>query len=80
MDENIKNGIKTDKYANAGVREYWIVDSKRERIIVYVMNEEEYYDIALYSFQDRVPISIFDQECVIDFQEIYEYIEFMYEK
>lgn len=73
-------GIKTIKYANAGVREYWIVDAKRQRVIVYILNEEGYFDISLYSFEDEVPVHIFDNECIIDFKEIYEYIEFMYEK
>lgn len=72
--------LKRYKYANAGVREYWIVDSKRKRVIVYTLVEENYYDVALYTFEDCVPVHIFDNECIIDFKEIYEYIEFMYEK
>lgn len=68
-------GIKTAKYAAAGVREYWIVDARRERIIVYILNEEGYYDISLYTFSDEVPVAIFDNECKIDFQEIWEYIK-----
>lgn len=68
-------GIKTAKYAAAGVREYWIVDVRRERIIVYILNEEGYYDISLYTFHDEIPVAIFDNECKIDFQEIWEYIK-----
>lgn len=70
-------GIKSAKYAAAGVREYWIVDSRRERIVVYILNEEGYYDISLYTFHDEVPVYIFNNECKIDFQEILDYIEFM---
>lgn len=28
-------GIKVQKYMNAGVREYWIIDAKRQKIICY---------------------------------------------
>ncbi len=69
-------GIKTAKYAAAGVREYWIVDSRRERIVVYILNEEGYYDISLYTFYDEIPVYIFNNECKIDFQEISDYIEY----
>ena len=67
-------GIKTAKYAAAGVREYWIVDTRRERIVVYILNEEGYYDISLYTFQDEVPVAIFNNECKVDFQEISDYV------
>lgn len=72
--------LKVAKYAQAGVREYWIVDSKRESVIRYTLNDDEYYDISLYTFKDEVPVHIFQDECKINFKEIYEYIEFMYEK
>ena len=68
-------GIKVAKYAAAGVREYSIVDARRERIVVYILNEEGYYDISLYTFSDEVPVAIFDNECKIDFHEIWEYIK-----
>lgn len=70
-------GIKAAKYANAGVREYWIADYCREKVIVYILNEEGYYDISIYTFHDKIPVSIFQNECKIDFQEIYDYIKFM---
>lgn len=70
-------GIKVTKYAAAGVSEYWIVDARRERIVVYILNEEGYYDISLYTFEDEIPVFIFNNECKIDFKEIAEYLEFM---
>ena len=70
-------GIKVAKYVAAGVREYWIVDSRRQRIIVYILNEEGYFDISLYTFEDQIPVFIFNNECIIDFKEISEYLEFM---
>lgn len=76
----IDKTIKLEKYTTAGVREYWIVDPKKKCIVVYTEDGEEDYDIALYSFQDKVPVYIFDNECEVDFQEIYDYAAFMYEK
>lgn len=73
-------GLKVSKYMNAGVREYWIVDSGKECIIAYRMNEEEYYSVSLYSFEDKIPVHIFEEECTIDFKEIKEYVQFLYEK
>lgn len=70
-------GIKASKYAAAGVREYWIVDARRERVIVYILNEEGYYDISLYTFEDKVPVFIFENECIIDFKEMKEYLAFV---
>ena len=70
-------GIKSAKYAAAGVREYWIVDARKERIVVYILNEEGYYDISLYTVHDEIPVFIFNNKCVIDFQEIWDYLEFM---
>jgi len=73
-------GIKAEKYARAGVKEYWIVDGKRKNIIVYTLNEEGYYDVALYTFEDEIPIQIYQGESKIDFKEIQEYIDFIEEK
>lgn len=70
-------GVKTVKYAEAGVREYWIVDSSRERIIVYILNKDGYYDISLFTFKDEIPVFIFNNECKIDFQEISDYLALM---
>lgn len=72
--------LKLSKYLNAGVKEYWIVDPKKDCVIAYRMNEEEYYDVSLYSFADEIPVHIFQEECKINFKEIKEYIAFLYEK
>ena len=64
--------IKLNKYANAGVREYWIVDPEQERVIVYDLEHD--LGIALYTFENEVPVRIFDNECMIDMKEIKEYI------
>ena len=68
--------IKLAKYKNAGVREYWVVLPDDKAVIVY---EFEKSDIPVqYSFEDTVPVGIWNGECRIDFKKIYEKIEFMY--
>ena len=64
--------IKLKKYVEAEVREYWIVDPDKETVIVYDIEHD--MEVAVYTFEDQVPVRIFDNECVVDFKEIKEYI------
>ena len=68
--------IKLNKYAAAGVREYWIVDPKKETVVVYKFNHEDEEDaeVAFYTFENQVPVGIFNNECIVDFKEIKEYL------
>lgn len=68
--------IKTAKYEAAGVREYWMVDPDRKKIIVHIFGEEP--DVFVYGFNAKVPVSIYDNECIIDFEEISEYVKFLF--
>ena len=34
-------GVKTYKYANAGVREYWMIDPKDMKVIVYTFAQND---------------------------------------
>ena len=69
--------LKVNKYMNAGVREYWIIDPKKEYIIVYKNNPEDEDDLQIqyYTFENQVPVGIWDGECVVDFAEIKAYLE-----
>ena len=67
--------IKTRKYRLAGVREYWIVDPMHKQICVHEFAKNDI--TALYSFDDCVPVGIWDGKCVVDFKEIYEYLRFL---
>lgn len=68
--------VKLAKYMNAGVREYWIVDPIKKRIIVYDIEHDAFPE--MYTFEHQVPVRIFDGKCTIDFKEIFEYAEFLY--
>lgn len=54
---------KLKKYDTAGVREYWIVDAKKQRILVYNFEQET---VEEYSFSDRVKAGIYE-DFEIDF-------------
>lgn len=71
--------IKLNKYMNAGVKEYWMIDPKKLKVLVYDFTQEEVFP-TLYGFTDKVPVRIWDDACVIDFQEVYEHIRFLYER
>lgn len=58
--------IKLFKYRTAGVREYWIVDPEKNRILVYGF---EHDTIVEYTFSDRVKAGIYE-DFEVDFSEI----------
>ena len=70
-------GLKMMKYKNAGVKEYWIVDPKKKRILVYRFEETDIPQ--MYGFDMKVPVSVLSGECEVDFKQIYEQIGFLYE-
>ncbi len=61
---------KLNKYHNAGVREYWIVDPEKLRVMVYDFTEDIY--VKLYTFEDTIPVLISQGECSVDFRRILE--------
>ncbi len=50
------------------MREYWIVDPGRERIIVYLL-EEEKFELNHYTFQDKIKAGIYE-DLWVDFAEL----------
>ena len=62
--------IKLNKYMNAGVREYWIVDPEKETVTVFDF-EHDIFPVY-YTFGDRIPVSISGGSLIIDFAEIAE--------
>lgn len=70
--------LKLEKYAHAGVSEYWIVDPRKKKIIVYDLSGGDIPSI--YGFDSCVPVGIFSDGCTIDFREIWEYISFVYKE
>ncbi|MFQ6819453.1 MAG: Uma2 family endonuclease [Blautia sp.] len=57
---------KLFKYRTAGVREYWLVDPDKNRILVYNFEKE---DTGEYSFSDIIHVGIYS-DLSIDFTQI----------
>lgn len=70
--------LKMLKYKNAGVREYWIIFPDEKVVMVY--NFEKSLEPKHYTFEDVVPVEIWDEKCEIDFRYIYSQVAFIYEK
>lgn len=52
--------LKLMKYRSAGVREYWIIDPENQRVLVYLFGDASTEDILQYSFEDSIPVHIYD--------------------
>ena len=59
--------LKLLKYRSCGVKEYWIVDSEKDRVIVYNFTGDE--SINEYTLEDAVKAGIYE-ELVIDFRSM----------
>ena len=66
--ERLDYMVKLFKYRSAGVREYWIVDQRKNRIIVYDLESE---DMNEYTFADIVKVGIYE-DFEIDFSVLSE--------
>ena len=53
---------KLFKYRTAGVREYWIVDPEKEKVMVYLF---DCGDASMYDFTDEIPVGIYDGDLKI---------------
>lgn len=62
---------KLFKYRAAGVKEYWIVDPEKDRILVYNFETEKTGD---YTFSDSVKAGIYD-DLYVDFSGISELLK-----
>lgn len=59
---------KLNLYANAGVREYWIVNPLNNTLFVYHLDNND-FKVSTYTFQDKVKVYIYD-DFWIDFKEL----------
>lgn len=60
--------IKLNKYWQKGVREYWVVDPDRQIIHVYCFGDINGF--SEYTFEDRVPLRIFEGKLSVNFASV----------
>lgn len=63
---------KLDKYMDAGVREYWILDPDQKKLLVYLAEGESCP--IIYGLEQSVPIQIYDGALEIYFENILKWI------
>lgn len=66
--------LKSYKYANAGVREYWIIIPKEKKLLVYNFESGSLMQ-DMYSLSGLKGVAIWDNRLEIDLDEIREAIE-----
>ena len=59
---------KLNLYADAGVREYWIVNPKDQSVWVYFL-EQDNFKATAYTFKDKIKVNIYD-DLLIDFKAL----------
>lgn len=70
----VKDTIKKlNKYLDAGVKEYWIVDPDKKSVLTYVFEDDQMP--VIYGFEDEIPVGIYDGKLKIDFKDIMEQLE-----
>ena len=62
--------LKLHKYEAAGVREYWMVDIEKRRVITYFFEQDSCP--VIYSMEEEIPVGIFKRELWIDFVKVAE--------
>lgn len=69
---SVKNDylVKLNKYWNAKVREYWVIDPKKQTVSTYYFEADGDVNVTHYTFAEQVPVRIFE-DLVIDFTEFY---------
>ena len=59
---------KLQKYTDAGVKEYWIVDPMRKMLITYHWKDE--YLPHMYPLQGEVGLELYDGAVKVDLNEV----------
>ena len=69
---------KLQKYSDAGVQEYWIIDPEKKVLIQYDLRNDEIPRI--YNFEESVPVLIWNSACQIDLKDMYESLSFLWDE
>lgn len=63
-------GEKVTLYSETGVKEYWLVDPKARKAMVYIFDGTFEFP-TIYGAEDKVPVHVWDNEHSIDFKEVF---------
>ena len=67
---------KNSKYRKAGVREYWMVDPEKRKVLVNLFEKTEgEYRSRVYNFEEKIPVGSSKGECRIDFAPILQELQ-----
>ena len=66
--------IKSEKYCNAGVKEYWMIDPKKKVLIVYDFSDEDVTP-EIVPLKGEYPMKLYDGKLKINLDEVAEAIE-----
>ncbi|MCL1822679.1 MAG: Uma2 family endonuclease [Oscillospiraceae bacterium] len=61
--------IKFQKYQNAGVREYWIVEPETKTVQACILENEKYF-VKPYGEDDNIPVTVLEG-CEISMKEVF---------
>lgn len=64
---------KLDKYREAGVKEYWMIDPEKRKVIVYEFEKESYP--MVYGMDGQIPVGIYEGKLSIDMRLMEDMIQ-----
>lgn len=64
--------VKTKKYKESGVVEYWMIDDSAKQVIKYNFTNDS---IEIFGFDKKIPIDVFDGDIKIDMKDMQEYLD-----
>ena len=70
--------IKVQKYRETGTKEYWILDPENEKTTVYLFDGDD-FDVRISDLYAPMPVSIWDDKCVVDLSVLKEELSEMEE-
>ena len=59
---------KLNVYQAYGIKEYWIVDPKIKKVLVYLFGED--FSTMIYNFTDTIPVNIYNGNLKINISEL----------
>lgn len=64
--------VKTKKYKESGVVEYWMIDEKAKQVVKYNFEKDT---IKIYGFDAKIGLDIFDGDIKVDMKDLQDYLD-----